>query len=63
MSAWRKSTHSGGGEGGCVEVGEGCGDVLVRDTKQSHLGEGRTTLRLTREDFRKLTSTIKQDTL
>jgi hypothetical protein len=32
---WRKSSHSGGNGGDCVEVGAPAGDgrVLVRDTK------------------------------
>ena len=29
---WRKSSHSNGGSGGCVEVGNAKTDVLVRDT-------------------------------
>lgn len=34
---WRKSTHSGGSTGDCVEVGSGSG-VLVRDTKDNGTG-------------------------
>ena len=30
---WRKSSYSGNGGGNCVEVGNGTGRVLVRDTK------------------------------
>ena len=32
---WRKSSHSGGNGGGCIEVGThtGASRVLVRDTK------------------------------
>jgi hypothetical protein len=29
---WRKSSHSNGGSGGCVEVGTAATGVLVRDT-------------------------------
>ncbi|WUI01916.1 DUF397 domain-containing protein [Spirillospora sp. NBC_00431] len=30
---WRKSTHSGGHEGNCVEVADMGGHVAVRDSK------------------------------
>ena len=36
---WRKSSYSGGGSGGCVEVGEANNKVLVRDTKQHGYGQ------------------------
>jgi hypothetical protein len=32
MGEWRKSSHSDGNGGSCVEVGEASGVVLVRDT-------------------------------
>ncbi|MBM7776009.1 hypothetical protein JOD54_006213 [Actinokineospora baliensis] len=38
---WHKSTHSGGQNGGCVEVGSVPGLVGVRDTK---LGSNSPTL-------------------
>lgn len=60
---WRKSSFSGSTGGECVEVGEGLGAVLVRDTKQAQMGSGCTVLRLTRENFRRLTSDIKRNTL
>lgn len=56
---WRKASYSADGGGNCVEVGQAAGTIGVRDTKQAHLGEGRTTLRLTREDFRRFTATLK----
>jgi len=31
--SWRKSTHSTGNGGDCVEIGGADGEVLVRDTK------------------------------
>jgi hypothetical protein len=34
---WRKSSHSGGNGGSCIEVGQ-AGRVLVRDTKQDGTG-------------------------
>lgn len=36
---WRKSSYSGGASGGCVEVGEADGLMLVRDTKQHGQGQ------------------------
>lgn len=36
---WRKSSYSGGGSGGCVEVGQTHDTVLVRDTKQHGHGQ------------------------
>ena len=36
-TGWRKSSHSGGNGGSCVEVGQ-AGRVLVRDTKQAGTG-------------------------
>jgi len=32
MDGWRKSSHSGGNGGSCVETASDCGAVLVRDT-------------------------------
>lgn len=36
LTGWRKSSYSGGDEGSCVEVIDGCGDVPVRDSKDPH---------------------------
>lgn len=36
--AWRKSTHSGGSNADCVEVGPGSGLVGVRDSKRRGAG-------------------------
>lgn len=38
-SRWRKSSYSGGNGGACVEVGQGGGRVLVRDTKTENSPE------------------------
>ena len=35
---WRKSSHSGGGGGDCVEVAEAAGGVLVRNSNNLSLG-------------------------
>ncbi|MBO2459316.1 DUF397 domain-containing protein [Actinomadura violacea] len=44
---WRKSSHSGGDEGECVEVADLDGQVGVRDSKNPDAGH----LTLTRHDF------------
>jgi hypothetical protein len=41
---WRKSTHSSGEGGECVEVAVASGAVRVRDSKQA--GEGRPVLKV-----------------
>ncbi|QXJ20764.1 DUF397 domain-containing protein [Actinomadura graeca] len=45
--SWRKSTHSGGDEGDCVEVADLGKHVAVRDSKAPGTGH----LTLTRQDF------------
>jgi hypothetical protein len=56
---WRKSSHSGGNGGGCIEVGAHAGDgrVLVRDTKD------RTgpVLAFTAGNWQRFTSQLKAD--
>jgi hypothetical protein len=44
---WRKSSHSGGHEGDCVEVADHNGHVDIRDSKAPETGH----LALTRRDF------------
>ncbi|GAA0271522.1 hypothetical protein GCM10009527_079930 [Actinomadura nitritigenes] len=44
---WRKSSHSGGNEGNCVEVADLNGHVGVRDSENPAAGH----LTLTRRDF------------
>jgi len=46
ITAWRKSSYSGGAQQDCVEVGVAPGTVGVRDTKdreRGHLEVSRTT--------------------
>jgi Domain of unknown function (DUF397) len=54
---WRKSSHSGGNGGGCIEAGQqpGRDRVLVRDTKD------RTgpVLSFAARDWRRFTSQLK----
>lgn len=56
---WRKASYSAEGGGNCIEVGQTAGTLLIRDTANRDGAQ----LRLTRGDFRRLTSIIKQDTL
>lgn len=61
MSAtWRKSSYSSGNGGQCVEVGDGNGVVLVRDTKQAHMSDGdRSVVRFSRSAWKAFTTTLK----
>lgn len=46
ITAWRKSSYSGGAQQTCVEVGIAPGNVGIRDTKareRGHLEVSRTT--------------------
>ncbi|QKG21111.1 DUF397 domain-containing protein [Actinomadura verrucosospora] len=52
---WRKSTHSGGDEGECVEVADLNGQVGVRDSKDPAAGH----LTLTRQDFADLLAHLR----
>ena len=51
---WRKSTHSSGEGGECVEVGHSNG-VLVRDTKDAGTG---TVLRFAPAEWSRFTRTL-----
>ncbi len=53
---WRKSTHSSGNGGECVEAAHAPGTVLVRDTKDNEHGP---VLRVTLSDWRRFTATIR----
>lgn len=44
MEEWRKSTYSSATGGSCIEVASARTWIGVRDTKQAHLGQGRTVL-------------------
>lgn len=59
MDNWRKSAYSTAQGGSCVEVGEGDGMIGIRDTKRWT----DTVLRLSRDDFRRLVSTVRQNAL
>ncbi|HEU5025830.1 MAG TPA: DUF397 domain-containing protein [Spirillospora sp.] len=55
---WRKSSHSGGDEGNCVEIGDLGGRVRIRDSKDPDAGH----LTLTRQDFAALLARLAQRT-
>ena len=56
-AAWRKSSYSGGNEGGsnCVEVTGSGGLIAVRDSKNP----GRGALAFSRADWRGFVATVK----
>jgi hypothetical protein len=56
-AGWRKSSHSSGNGGNCVELGSVPGSVLVRDTKDRGHGP---VLRLTAADWARFTSALRQ---
>ncbi|MBO0804415.1 MAG: DUF397 domain-containing protein [Nocardiopsaceae bacterium] len=41
---WRKASHSGFGEGNCIEVAGNLRRIMVRDTKQARMGEAERTV-------------------
>lgn len=43
-SPWRKATYSSSNGGSCVEVASTVRTIMIRDTKQDHLGSARTVL-------------------
>lgn len=53
---WRKSSYSSGNGGECVEAAHALGVVLVRDSKNRGTGP---ELRITLEDWQRLTATLK----
>lgn len=54
---WRKSSHSGGDEGACVELAGLPGAVAVRDSKDPH----GPSLALSPAAFRTLLADLKTD--
>ena len=54
-SNWRKSSHSGGQGGQCVEVASAPGHVAVRDTKDNGNGP---VLRVSSADWSRLMKTL-----
>lgn len=58
---WHKSSYSGANGGSCIEVAErhAPGVVGVRDTKEAHLGNARTVLRVPAGAWETFTSSLK----
>jgi len=54
---WRKSSHSSGNGGECVETGSSPGAILVRDTKDRGNGP---VLRITVRDWAEFTRSLKR---
>ncbi|MUN35767.1 DUF397 domain-containing protein [Actinomadura litoris] len=54
-ATWRKSTHSTGNGGDCVEVARAPGGVAVRDSKDP----GGPRLLLSRDGFRRLAEVVR----
>lgn len=57
---WRKSTYSGGASSSCVEVGDGRRQVMIRDTKQQHLGDARTVLSVSPDAWRTFITSVRR---
>ena len=60
FSGWRKSSHSGGGNTDCVEVGHGPAVVGIRDSKQDGTG---AVLTFTASAWETFTATLTSHTL
>lgn len=57
--AWRKASYSGGNGGSCIEVGDAPRSVIVRDTKQQHLGDARTVLSFDAKAWRRFIASVR----
>jgi hypothetical protein len=55
---WRKSRHSDGGNGQCVEAGNAFGEILVRDFK---LADASPVLRFSASIWREFISVVKAE--
>lgn len=56
---WRKASYSENGGANCVEVGDAVRSVMIRDTKQAHLGDCRTVLDVPAQAWTAFTRTLK----
>lgn len=56
---WRKASYSNGGASNCVEVANSVRDVMIRDTKQNHLGTARTILRVPAGTWLRFTDSLR----
>lgn len=56
---FRKASYSENGGSSCVEVGDGARNVIVRDTKEDHLGDARTLLRVSPQAWTAFLRTVR----
>lgn len=56
---WRKASYSNGGANNCVEVADSTRNVMVRDTKQDHLGKARTVLSISPKAWERFTRSLR----
>lgn len=56
---FRKSSYSTAQGGACIEVASGTRLVIIRDTKQEHMGNARTMLSVTPEAWREFIDAVK----
>jgi Domain of unknown function (DUF397) len=56
--AFRKASYSNS-QGACVEAGDGRDVVAVRDTKEEHLGSGRTVIVFPAAAWRTFTARVQ----
>lgn len=59
MGIWRKSSYSNATGGTCIEVADDPRRVMIRDTKQAHLGDRRTVLSVTPDAWAKFIDAVK----
>lgn len=59
MGIWRKSSYSNAQGGSCIEVADQARSVMIRDTKQEHLGNARTLLSVTPDAWKSFTASLK----
>lgn len=58
-TAWRTTSYSNE-TGSCVEVGQAADRVMLRDTKQQHLGIARTVLDVTPNAWTTFTASLRK---
>lgn len=60
MGIWRKSTYSSAQGGACIEVADSPRSVMIRDTKQAHMGDARTILSVSTDAWKSFTASLNQ---
>jgi hypothetical protein len=56
---WRKASYSTGGATNCIEVADGQRNVMIRDTKEHHLGDNRTVLAVSPTSWRTFVESLQ----